>query len=204
MSEPNREMSPAFAEALVKTQGEIEGAKKGKENTFFKVGGKNAKYADLSSCWDACRDALQANRIAVLQLLCSATAGTVGIRTVLVYGPTGETVSSTFEVPLKDPTNPQALGSAVTYGRRYSLCAAIGICPDDDDGNAASGKAERRPLQAVPINQGLISAFDSAEASGNVTAMKAAYSSIKNSQASEPGKSNVLAVMAEIIKGATK
>ena len=49
---------------------------------------------------------------------------------------------------LKDINNTQAIGSAITYARRYGLCLTFGLCDQecDDDGNAGSGK----PKQSVP------------------------------------------------------
>lgn len=189
-----------FAASLVKAQGEIEGAKKGKENTFFKDGkGKASKYADLASCWEACRDALQANQIAVLQFPSAAPPGHVGITGVLVYGPTGETLSETFNVPVKDATNPQAMGSAITYGRRYQLCSMIGICPDDDDGNAAasSGKAPPAQKQQQVDTESIKAQFADLK---NKDDMKTFYSKVKAMVIPEPAKTALLTSMATSIK----
>jgi hypothetical protein len=181
--------------ALVKMQGEIEGAKKAKRNPGF-----NSKYADLSACWDACREALQSNEIALLQFASPSDAGRIGITTVLVYGPTGETLSESFGLPCKDPTNPQALGSAITYGRRYGLCAAIGICPVDDDGNSASGVSAQPKQESKPTTDAgaLQAKFDSAV---TVADKKTIYSQVKNSDLAEPKKTEVLSKMADVIKG---
>lgn len=197
-------ISKAFAEALVKAQGSIEGAKRGKENTFFKnAKGQAAKYADLAACWDACREALQENGIAVLQFPTTSPAGYVSVRTVLVYGPTGETLSDVYNIPLKDPTNAQAMGSAVTYGRRYALCSVIGICPEDDDGNAASAAA-RQASAPGKKNQPAASSSDSYKAafkaSTSVDVMKSIYMQTKNSDLEEATKQALLREMADTIK----
>ncbi len=196
-------MSPAFAQAFIDAQGAIEGAVKGKSNPAFK-----SKYADLGACWDACSAALQANKIGVIQLPCTpASPGHIGLLTMLVYGPTGETLGSAADFPLKDPTNAQAAGSALTYARRYSLCSVIGICPEDDDGNAAStagnrGKtsgAAKQPAEGtLPSQSG---AGYKAEFGGaaNLGERKAVYGRLKL----EPdfaGKQELLTEFVEVIK----
>lgn len=194
-------ISKAFAEAIVKAQGSIEGAKKGRENTFFKDGkGRAAKYADLAACWDACREALQENGIAVVQFPTGSVPGHVAIRTVLVFGPTGETLSDTLNVPLKDPSNAQAMGSAITYGRRYALCAVIGICPEDDDGNAAAGAPKAQRPASKPVTPDTFHA--EFKAAKSVDAMKAVYMKAKNSELEEAGKQSLLRLMGDSIKAA--
>lgn len=193
------DISPDFAKALVGAQGEIEGAKKGKANPAFR-----SKYADLGACWDACRDALQKYQIAVLQFPSSAPPGHVGLVTALVYGPSGEILSEAFSMPLKDPTNAQAAGSAITYARRYALCAVIGICPEDDDGNAASSSKPQTAPAAKPMEW---SDADDAAArrgfNGKTTneERKAYYSKVKAMPIPEPHKTKLLSDFAAVIKG---
>lgn len=188
-------ISPAFAKSLVKAQSEIDGAVKGKKNPGF----QNSKYADLSACWEACGKALSDNEIAVLQFPSTAPPGYVGLVSTLVYGPTGETLSEVFTCPIKDATNPQALGSALTYSRRYSLCAIIGICPVDDDGNAAALPAKKAAPEVDPavlvanISAEFAKAFD-------LDAMKLSYSKAKAAAVPEPAKTAMLSKMADAIK----
>jgi hypothetical protein len=129
-----------LAAALAKAQRAIKGAAKDKVNPHFK-----SKYADLASIWDACREPLAANELAVMQRV-SSGKGTVIITTQLVHS-SGEWVKDRLEVPVAQATA-QGQGSAITYGRRYSLAALVGVAADeDDDGNAASG---HKPTQAAP------------------------------------------------------
>jgi hypothetical protein len=118
--------------ALAKAQGEITGALKDSANPFFK-----SKYADLASCWDACRVPLAKNGLAVIQVPETTEAGLTLI-TTLAHS-SGQWIRGSLPVKPKDDT-PQAMGSALTYARRYALTAFIGIAQVDDDGNAASGK----------------------------------------------------------------
>lgn len=192
------ELSKDFAAALVKMQGELKSAEKTAANEFFKKNGKATPYADLASCWDACREALQANGMALLQPVVDAPSGFVGIRTVLVYGPTAETMEHTYAVPLKDATNPQAMGSAITYGRRYGLCAFLGICPAEDDGNAASGNGQPKPKAGPPLKPSDVQAkFDQAK---SLEERKAIYKDTQNANIPEPSKSQLLSKFLEAIK----
>lgn len=121
-----------LAEALSKAQAEMEGAKKGATNPHF-----NRKYADLASVWDACRGPLTANNLAVAQLMQKAEdTNSVCVVTTLIHS-SGEWISGELNVPVAK-RDPQGFGSAITYARRYTLMAMVGIAPEDDDGNAAS------------------------------------------------------------------
>lgn len=130
-----------IAAALAKAQGQIEGAKKDAANPFFK-----SKYADLASVWDACRSALAVNGLAVIQSP-SADGMRVSVDTLLTHG-SGQWMAGTVSVTAKEDT-PQAIGSAITYLRRYALQSFVGVAPEDDDGNAASAKGSN--VKAIPV-----------------------------------------------------
>ena len=123
-----------LASALSKAQGEITGALKDSANPFFK-----SKYADLASCWDACRAALAKNGIAVIQI--PEYEGESLIMTTTLAHSGGQWVRGSLRCNPKDSTD-QATGSSITYARRYALAAMVGIAQVDDDGNAASGRSE--------------------------------------------------------------
>lgn len=119
-----------LATALSKAQSMMGSAKADSENPFFK-----SKYADLSSVWEACRKPLGENKLAVVQTL-GGNPETVEVITTLIHE-SGEWIRGTVRLkPVK--ADPQGVGSAITYGRRYGLTAMLGIVQDDDDGNAAS------------------------------------------------------------------
>ena len=134
-----------LAEALSKAQKEIRGAAKDQTNPYFK-----SKYADLNSVWEAIREPLTKNGLSVTQLPGSEN-GTVSVTTVLMHS-SGEWVSSTLGIrPVK--ADPQGVGSALTYARRYALSAIAGVCPEDDDGNEATKPAippKRQSKQRSP------------------------------------------------------
>lgn len=132
-----------LATALSKAQGAIKGALKDTANPFFK-----SKYADLSSVWEACRAQLAANGLAVVQTPCEAESG-VAVETMLMHA-SGQWVSNRFLMPVAK-SDAQAVGSAITYARRYALAAMVGVAPEDDDGNAATGNGDRINRQTGEI-----------------------------------------------------
>ena len=122
----------ALAAALSKAQADITGALKDSSNPFFK-----SKYADLASCWDACRKQLAANNLAVIQTTEVTEGGTVLV-TTLAHS-SGEWMRGTLPVVTKD-NGPQAQGSGITYARRYALAAIVGLAQIDDDAEAAQAR----------------------------------------------------------------
>jgi len=131
-----------IALALSKAQGMIEGAKKSSANPFFK-----SKYADLAEVWDACREPLASNGLSVVQSP-SVKEGYVSISTLLMHE-SGQWIKDQLEMKLLDD-KPQTVGSLITYGRRYSLSAMVGVSPEDDDGNMANGNGQARQHQVTP------------------------------------------------------
>ena len=126
-----------LAAALAKAQAKIEGAKKDSANPFFK-----SHYADLASVWDACRKQLTDNGLSVTQM--PYTDGpTIGVQTVLMHA-SGQWMESTVSANAKD-LSPQAVGSVITYLRRYALSAVAGVPQVDDDAEAGEGRIEGKP-----------------------------------------------------------
>lgn len=137
-----------LAAALAKAQGQIEGAKKSSSNPFFK-----SKYADLAECWNTCREALTANEISVIQMPEEINEnGRLNITTMLAHS-SGQYISSTLTMTVIK-LDPQAIGSAITYGRRYALAAMVGLAQEDDDGEKAMARQEKKDKKPVesPIN----------------------------------------------------
>lgn len=121
--------------ALSKAQGIMTHAGKTVDNIYFK-----SKYADLSSVIDAAKPALVANGLSVLQITEMDEQQNIVLVTQLNHS-SGEWIRGYYPVkPIKN--DPQGLGSALTYARRYAYSAITGVAAagEDDDGNAASGK----------------------------------------------------------------
>jgi len=127
----------ALAAALSKAQADITGALKDSSNPFFK-----SKYADLASCWDACRKQLSANGLSVIQTTQMTDHGLMLV-TILAHS-SGEWVSGQMPVLTKDPS-PQGQGSGITYARRYALAAIVGLAQIDDDAEAAQARHKPEP-----------------------------------------------------------
>jgi len=128
-----------LAAALAKAQGEIGTASKDRENPHFR-----SRYATLASVQDACRSALSRHGLSVVQLP-GGEGQRVEMTTVLMHS-SGQWIScsGTFIATKSDP---QGMGSAITYARRYQLAAIVGVAPDDDDDGKAS---EPTPARAAP------------------------------------------------------
>ena len=131
-----------LSKALFSIQNNLPPAIKDARNSF--VGND---YATLNSVMETCRDALYSHGIWLVQLPCPAPVelgtGHIGLETRLTHVESGQWLSSVTVIPLPK-SDPQGLGSALTYARRYSLCTILGIITEDDDGNAASVHPQRQ------------------------------------------------------------
>lgn len=131
--------------ALAKAQGEIKGAVKDATNPFFKQ-----KYTTLSSTWDACREPLSKYGLSVIQLTNTLDNGLPAVDTILSHS-SGQYIACRLIMhPVKD--DPQGVGSALSYARRYSLAAIVGIAPEDDDAESAVGRTKdvTPPVTSIP------------------------------------------------------
>lgn len=120
-----------LAASLSKAQGQFDHAKKDVKNEFFK-----SRYADLAGVIDAAKKPLSDNGLAIVQLVDTDQDGALYLETMLLHS-SGEWISGKYPIRPVKP-DPQSVGSAITYARRYAFSALTGIAADDDDGNAAS------------------------------------------------------------------
>lgn len=124
-----------LAKAFIAAQKATESIRKASTNPAFK-----SNYADLSAVVEGVIPALNNAGVGVIQAP-DFDGEMVSVTTVLLHE-SGASVSSTLHLrPTK--SDPQGVGSATTYARRYSLLAMTGSAPEDDDGNAASGPGTR-------------------------------------------------------------
>ena len=129
-----------LAAALAKAQGQMKSAVKDSANLFFK-----SKYADLASVVAAIRVAFAANGLSYVQTVEPSDKDEVRVETTILHS-SGEWIScGVLSLPVSK-SDAQGYGSALTYARRYSLSAATGVAPEDDDGNAASSA---KPIKKV-------------------------------------------------------
>jgi len=132
-----------LATALSKAQAEIEGAVKDKANPAFR-----SRYADLGNVWDAIRIPLTKNGLSVVQMPSMQEGNGEPLLITRLMHSSGQWLEGSY--PLRpSKADPQGYGSAITYARRYALMAVLGVAPEDDDGNAASGR-KPEAAQAAP------------------------------------------------------
>lgn len=136
-----------LAKALLNVQRQLHPAMKDAKNPFI-----GSNYASLKSVMETCRDALLDNGIWLCQYPVPVdTPGTIGLATKLTHAESGQWQSSLAVVPLPK-SDPQGMGSAITYARRYSLTAMLGIITEDDDGEAAKIDPKSRPRARHAVN----------------------------------------------------
>jgi hypothetical protein len=150
-----------LATALVKAQQAFGPALKSSTNPHFK-----SRYADLAACVEAVVDSLNNNGIALIQQNQPSPDGVI-VETIFLHE-SGESLNCGQLFVPANKHDAQGFGSALTYARRYSLMAACGIAPEDDDGNTAS----RRPQ----VNESaLVDHLAAIEASTDQDSLKNAY-----------------------------
>jgi len=125
-----------LAAALSKAQAQVKGAIKDASNPHFK-----SSYADLASVWDACREAITANGLSIVQAPSSGVDGVVCVTTRLLHSSGQWMEEALCCKPMKNDA--QGVGSVITYLRRYSLAAMVGVAPEDDDGEGAVGRGKQ-------------------------------------------------------------
>jgi hypothetical protein len=125
------------ATALVAAQGEMTNPPKTK--TVY-AGQKKYSFAPLPEIIDAVRPVLKKHGLAVIQLVQDRTLSTRVVHT------SGQWIGSMYTLP--PVSDSQAMGSAITYARRYSLCAILGIAGEDDEDGEAATEAERMEADA--------------------------------------------------------
>lgn len=138
-----------LAEALSKAQAEIKAAQQDGMNPHFK-----SRYATLESCMDAIREPFAKHGLSITQPT-EILEGQLVLRTILLHT-SGQQISGVYPI-IVDRQTPQAYGSAMTYARRYALCAITGLTSGDDDGEAAEGRTEEvktlKLSPAKPLNK---------------------------------------------------
>jgi hypothetical protein len=118
-----------LAKALTTFQIKVGSIKKDSINPFFK-----SKYASLTTIIEHITIPLSESGLCYTQFPDES-----GLTTVLMHSESGEYIQATYQMPIAKVNDPQAVGSAITYARRYALGAILGLAIDeDDDANAAT------------------------------------------------------------------
>lgn len=134
-----------LAAALAKAQGAMTAASLDKVNPHFK-----SKYSSLAAIWDAIRIPLTANGLSVIQSISNCDAG-IEITTKMLHA-SGQWIESRLCMPISQNTV-QAIGSAITYGKRYALVAMAGIASDEDDDGETATPTQRQQAPRVTPQQ---------------------------------------------------
>lgn len=129
------ESTTELAKALIQVQAKMSPATKDGKNPFTR-----SNYATLNSVMESCRSVLIEHGIWLTQLPVPAPielgTGHIALLTKLTHAESGQWQSSLTVVPMPK-ADPQGMGSAITYARRYALTAMLGMITEDDDGEAA-------------------------------------------------------------------
>jgi len=136
----------ALAGALTKAQGQFPGIERTAKVDFTTKSGAKIKYsyAPLSDIIKACKKPLSDNELSLMQHIWTrGKDGKIVIETVLCHS-SGEWVSSSFTIG--NAGDPQAMGSLMTYGRRYGMSSILGISADEDD----DALSQRHPEKSTP------------------------------------------------------
>ena len=137
-----------IAAALSIVQSELEKAEKNGTNTVG--GGAKRKYADINAVYSAIREPLSKNGLSVAQTMRPSEPGIVCVRTTLMHT-SGQWLAGECVLPWDRQGGPQGAGSAITYARRYSLSAMIGVVSEeDDDGQGSMSKGKETPPRKTP------------------------------------------------------
>ncbi len=130
--------------AILAVQGAVHGVKRDAKNSHFKN-----SYATIEAVWRTLRQPLQDAGLAVVQMPGALKDGAITITTIVAHADSGETLRSDLSVPVTKP-DAQGVGSAITYGCRYSLMAMFSLPPTDDDGEAARIDNGREVVRYAP------------------------------------------------------
>jgi hypothetical protein len=146
-----------LAAALAAAQGELRNVPRDETNPHFKH-----RYASLEAVIETVRPVLSKHGLAFTQAPGGFIEGTIAITTMLLHRE-GQWLKSTLYMPIVK-RDAQGVGSAITYGLRYSLMAVLGVAPTDDDDAQTAGEAPMREAtvkdaltdDALPLDERLI------------------------------------------------
>ena len=150
---------------------EIGAISKDAKNPFYK-----SKYFDINSLIKQLQPLLKENRLLLTQPLLGNT-----VETKITCIDSEQVAVSILDLP--QISDPQKLGSCITYYRRYTLASLLGLQAEDDDGNAASGNVSQVEKAWLNANTPEYSkAIEYLQGGGDLSAIKAKYKISKKVQ----------------------
>jgi len=149
-----------IAGALVKFQASVSKVAKEANNPFFK-----SKYASLANILDTIQKPLSECGLAISQFP-DANA----LTTIILHAESGEWMESSYVMPVAKQNDPQAMGSAMTYARRYALGSILNLnIDDDDDGEKAMGRQIPKKDELTPKHPSWTKAVEHLKTGGLMT-----------------------------------
>ena len=140
------ESTKSIFKALTEFKKELKQPEKDTVNPFFK-----SKYVDLDGVVHALDEVLPSYKLNYIQNVTTDGSNRVGIQTIIIHE-SGESIEFDWLFIKPEKQTAQGIGSAITYGRRYTLTSAFGIAsePDDDGNEASGGKSKKNNRQSKP------------------------------------------------------
>ena len=149
-----------IAGALVKFQASVSKVAKEANNPFFKK-----KYASLANILDTIQKPLSECGLAISQF-----PDGDALTTIIVHADSGEWMESSYVMPVVKQNDPQAMGSAITYARRYALGSILNLnIDDDDDGEKAMGRQIPKKDELTPKHPSWAKAVEHLKTGGLMT-----------------------------------
>ena len=153
---------------LLDVQKEVGAISKDSKNPFFK-----SKYFDINKLIEVVNPVLSDKGIVLLQPIQDNK-----VQSVLVDSESGDSVKSELELP--NLTDPQKVGSCISYYRRYTLSSLLGLQAEDEDGNGLKSKPKQLPKITPEAYQKAITAIS--EKKVTLDQIKAKYSLSENQE----------------------
>jgi len=149
-----------IAGALVKFQASVSKVAKEANNPFFK-----SKYASLANILDTIQKPLSECGLAISQF-----PDENALTTIILHADSGEWMESSYVMPVAKQNDPQAMGSAMTYARRYALGSILNLnIDDDDDGEKAMGRQIPKKDELTPKHPSWTKAVEHLKTGGMMT-----------------------------------
>jgi hypothetical protein len=149
-----------IAGALVKFQASVSKVAKEANNPFFK-----SKYASLANILDTIQKPLSECGLAISQF-----PDGNALTTIILHADSGEWMESSYVMPVAKQNDPQAMGSAMTYARRYALGSILNLnIDDDDDGEKAMGRQIPKKDELTPKHPSWTKAVEHLKTGGLMT-----------------------------------
>ena len=149
-----------IAGALVKFQSSVSKVAKESNNPFFK-----SKYASLANILDTIQKPLSECGLAISQF-----PDGNALTTIILHAESGEWMESSYVMPVAKQNDPQAMGSAMTYARRYALGSILNLnIDDDDDGEKAMGRQIPKKDELTPKHPSWAKAVEHLKTGGLMT-----------------------------------